>query len=59
MKAIEAALRAPRERPETTRRPRMASASRQAAAESAHGRPEQSRCLVQLLLGAATGPLQR
>ena len=59
IKTIEAALLAPWERPETTPRPRMASASRRAAAESAHGRPEQSRCLVRLALGAATGPLQR
>ena len=59
MTTIEAALLAPWGRPETTPRPRMASASRRAAAESAHGRPEQSRCLVRLALGAAMGPLQR
>ena len=56
MNTIEAAPLAPRGRPETTPRPRTASASRRAATESAHGRPEQSRCLARLALGAATSP---
>ena len=56
MNTIEAAPLAPRGRPETTPRPRTASASRRAATESAHGRPEQSRCLARLALRAATSP---
>ena len=59
MNTIEAAPLAPRGRPETTPRPRTASASRRAATESAHGRPEQSRCLARLALGAATSPSRR
>ena len=59
MNTIEAAPLAPRGRPETTPGPRTASASRRAAAESAHGRPEQSHCLARLALGAATSPSRR
>ena len=59
MNTIEAAPLAPRGRPETTPRPRTASASRRAATESAHGRPEQSRCLARLALGATTSPSRR
>ena len=59
MNTIKAPPLAPRGRPETTPRPRTASASRRAATESAHGRPEQSRCLARLALGAATSPSRR
>ena len=59
MNTIEAAPLAPRGRPETTPRPRTASASRRAATESAHVRPEQSRCLARLARGAATSPSRR
>ena len=59
MNTIKAPPLAPRGRPETTPRPRTASASRRAATESAHVRPEQSRCLARLALGAATSPSRR